>query len=315
MDDGDAPSRHRAACKCQCSASARCRSLAAARKSAVGSTDVDEAAAACRPLPGRRRQPVRYGRRLRGARPSGCSARRSKGRRDEWSWRPRSTVGWGRTERRRAVAPPHLTAARPACGGWAPTRSTCTRCTLRCRRHRSRRRCGRSTTWCGPARSATSAARTLGLAPDEVAGRLRRRLRAVRAQQIYYSLLGRDSSTSWCRSRSPRGWDPGLESARGRLPVRQVRARRGRPEGTRFAAAGRPGSVRPRARVTPLVEAVAEIAEARGVSPAAGRVNWLPPRAGVTSISSARATREQLESNLGAVRWSSPKEEITRLER
>ena len=79
--------------------------------------------------------------------PTGCrrrsSARRCAGRRDRRAARHQGPHADGRrAQRRRPLPPPHHPRrARRACGGWAPTTSTSTRCTSGTARPRSRRRC------------------------------------------------------------------------------------------------------------------------------------------------------------------------------
>ena len=85
-------------------------------------------------------------------------------------------------EQRQGRASPELRAAgaaRTACAGSAPTTSTSTSSTCPTRRRRSRTRSARSTSWCGRARCARSAAPTSP--PRSSARRRRRRGRAARA--------------------------------------------------------------------------------------------------------------------------------------
>ena len=97
-----------------------------------------------------------------GTRPRTCSAARSRASAGRaWRSSPRCTgppdragttvVCRASTSSRRATAP---------CAGSASTTSTCTRPTASTTRPRSRKRCGRSTTSCAPARSSTSAFRS-----------------------------------------------------------------------------------------------------------------------------------------------------------
>ena len=85
-----------------------------------------------------------------------------KGRRDKVIISTKGTfrIGPG-TQRRRLVSlPPDCGPSRPVCGGWAPTDIDLYQLHGFDALTPSRRCWARSTTWCAPARSATSAART-----------------------------------------------------------------------------------------------------------------------------------------------------------
>ena len=78
--------------------------------------------------------------------------------------------------------------------GSAPTTSTCIRSTASIRSRTSKTRCGRSTIWCAPARSATSAARTCAAwqLMKALAISREQQLERFRCTQSYYSLAGRE---------------------------------------------------------------------------------------------------------------------------
>jgi aryl-alcohol dehydrogenase-like predicted oxidoreductase len=145
-----------------------------------------------------------------------------------------------------------------------------------------------------------------------VADRLR--LQGYATQQINYSLLVRDAEYELVPIAIAEGigilvWSP---LAGGFL---SGKFRRGEPppEGTRFAAQGNRGSFDVD-QAYDVVEAVAEIAEARGVSSAQVALNWLTRRAGVSSVILGARTEEQLADNLGAATWTLTDEELQRLD-
>jgi aryl-alcohol dehydrogenase-like predicted oxidoreductase len=133
-------------------------------------------------------------------------------------------------------------------------------------------------------------------------------------QQINYSLLVREAEYELVPIAIAEGvgilvWSPlagGFLSGkfrRGETPV----------EGTRFAAQGNRGSF-DLEHGYDVVEAVADIAEARGVSPSQVALNWLTRRAGVTSVLIGARTEEQLADNLNAATWTLSDEELDRLD-
>lgn len=64
-----------------------------------------------------------------------------------------------------------------------------------------------------------------------------------------------------------------------------------------------------------IVEALREIAAARGKTPAQVALNWLLQQPGVTAPIIGARTPEQLEDNLGSVGWALTEDEIAQLER
>lgn len=142
----------------------------------------------------------------------------------------------------------------------------------------------------------------------------RERVQAYATQQINYSLLVREAEYELVPIAIAEGigilvWSP---LAGGFL---SGKFRRGEPlpEGTRFAAQGNRSGF-DQAHGYDVVEAVGQIAEARGVSSAQVAVNWLTQRAGVSSVILGARTEAQLTDNLGAASWSLSEEEIQRLD-
>jgi aryl-alcohol dehydrogenase-like predicted oxidoreductase len=142
------------------------------------------------------------------------------------------------------------------------------------------------------------------------------RLNAQRyaTQQINYSLLVREAEYELVPIAIAEGvgilvWSP---LAGGFL---SGKFRRGETlaEGTRFAAQGNRGSFDLEHGYA-VVEVVADIAEARGVSPAQVALNWLTRRAGVSSVLIGARTEEQLADNLNAATWALSDEELNRLD-
>jgi len=142
----------------------------------------------------------------------------------------------------------------------------------------------------------------------------RLRLQGYATQQINYSLLVRDAEYELVPIAIAEGvgilvWSP---LAGGFL---SGKFRRGEPspDGTRFAVQGNRGGFELE-QAYDVVEAVDEIAEARGVSSAQVALNWLTHRAGVSSVILGARTEEQLADNLGAASWSLGDDEIQRLD-
>jgi aryl-alcohol dehydrogenase-like predicted oxidoreductase len=145
-----------------------------------------------------------------------------------------------------------------------------------------------------------------------VANRLN--VQAYATQQINYSLLVREAEYELVPIAIAEGvgilvWSPlagGFLSGkfrRGETPV----------EGTRFAAQGNRDSF-DLEHGYDVVEAVADIAEARGVSPSQVALNWLTRRAGVSSVLVGARTEEQLADNLNAATWALSDAELDRLD-
>lgn len=134
------------------------------------------------------------------------------------------------------------------------------------------------------------------------------------SQQIYYSLAGREAEHELV----PLGLDQGVgilvwsPLAFGML---SGKFRRGQPdpEGARGTFAGAPGKVE-RARLDDITDALAGIAEARGVTLAQVAINWLLRKPGVTSVILGARTEAQLADNLAASSWTLSDEELKRLD-
>jgi aryl-alcohol dehydrogenase-like predicted oxidoreductase len=62
-----------------------------------------------------------------------------------------------------------------------------------------------------------------------------------------------------------------------------------------------------------IIEALTEIAQARGKTPAQVALNWLLQQPGVTAPIMGARTLAQLEENLGSVGWTLSAEEMARL--
>ncbi len=94
----------------------------------------------------------------------------------------------------------------------------------------------------------------------------------------------------------------------------KVRRDRAAPEGSRQSVMGPPGGLADPEGALDVVEALVEIAAARGVSPAQVALNWLLAKPGVTSLIVGARTLEQLADNLAAVEWSLDAAEVERLD-
>jgi aryl-alcohol dehydrogenase-like predicted oxidoreductase len=140
------------------------------------------------------------------------------------------------------------------------------------------------------------------------------KVQSYATQQINYSLLVREAEYELVPIAIGEGvgilvWGPlagGFLSGKFRRGETLV-------EGTRFAAQGNRGSF-DLERGYDVVEAVTDIAESRGVSPAQVALNWLTRRAGVSSILIGARTEEQLADNLNTATWALSDEELSRLD-
>jgi aryl-alcohol dehydrogenase-like predicted oxidoreductase len=141
----------------------------------------------------------------------------------------------------------------------------------------------------------------------------RLQLQRYATQQINYSLLVRDAEYELVPIAIAEGvgilvWSPlagGFLS--GKFRRGEVAA-----EGTRFAAQGDQGRFDLELAYD-VVDALADIAEARGVSSAQVALNWLTRRAGVSSVIVGARTEDQLSDNLGAATWTLTDAELQRL--
>ncbi len=134
------------------------------------------------------------------------------------------------------------------------------------------------------------------------------------SQQVNYSLVARELENELVPLSLDQGvgilvWSP---LAAGFL---SGKFRRGQdpPEGTRLSALGAPGTI-DEERGYDIVDALVEVAEAHGVSPAQAAINWLLRQRGVTSVIIGARNLEQLEDNLGAASWDMTEDELNRLD-
>ncbi|MBA2516270.1 MAG: aldo/keto reductase [Solirubrobacterales bacterium] len=135
------------------------------------------------------------------------------------------------------------------------------------------------------------------------------------SQQIYYSLQARDAEYELVPTTIDQGlgilvWSP---LAGGLLSGKYRRDQPG-PEGSRQLTDWNEPPVRDQEGLYDIVEALVEIAEARGASPAQVALAWLLGRPGVTSLVIGARTDEQLEDNLGAAEVELSEAELARLD-
>jgi len=129
----------------------------------------------------------------------------------------------------------------------------------------------------------------------------RRGLQRFVSQQIYYSLQSRDAEYELVPVALDQGvgilvWSP---LAGGLLSGKYRRGEQG-PEGSRQLTDWNEPPVRDEDQLYDVVDALVEIAEARGASPAQVALAWLLGRPGVASVVIGARTDEQLADNLGA---------------
>jgi aryl-alcohol dehydrogenase-like predicted oxidoreductase len=121
------------------------------------------------------------------------------------------------------------------------------------------------------------------------------------SQQIYYSLQARDAEYELVPVSLDQGlgilvWSP---LAGGLLSGKYRRDQEG-PEGSRHLTDWNEPPVRNEDQVYDIVDALVEIAEEHGASPAQAALAWTLGRPGVASIVVGARTEEQLADNLGA---------------
>jgi aryl-alcohol dehydrogenase-like predicted oxidoreductase len=143
----------------------------------------------------------------------------------------------------------------------------------------------------------------------------RRGLQRFVSQQIYYSLQARDAEYELIPAAIDQGvgimvWSPlagGLLSGkyrRGQTP----------PEGSRQLTDWNEPPVRDEEQLYDIIDALVEIADGRGVSPAQVALAWLLGRPGVSTVVVGARTEEQLADNLGAASLRLEDAESTRLD-
>ncbi|HEX3982466.1 MAG TPA: aldo/keto reductase, partial [Acidisoma sp.] len=121
------------------------------------------------------------------------------------------------------------------------------------------------------------------------------------SQQIYYSLQARDAENELVPVSLDQGlgilvWSP----LAGGLLSGKYRRGKGAPEGSRhFQDWGEP-PVHDETKLYDTIDALVEIAEARGISAAEVALAWLLGRPAVTSLVIGARTEEQLTTNLRA---------------
>ena len=135
------------------------------------------------------------------------------------------------------------------------------------------------------------------------------------SQQIYYSLQARDAEYELVPVALDQGlgilvWSP---LAGGLLSGKYRRGQDG-PEGSRHLTDWNEPPVRNEEQVYDIVDALVEIAEEHGASPAQVALAWTLGRPGVASLVIGARTDEQLADNLGAADLVLSAEERTRLD-
>jgi aryl-alcohol dehydrogenase-like predicted oxidoreductase len=143
----------------------------------------------------------------------------------------------------------------------------------------------------------------------------RERLERFSVLQAHYSLVARELEHELVPLCLDQGvgilvWSP----LSGGFLTGKVRRGRPRPEGSRSSAMGPPGGLADEQSALDVVEALVEIAEARGASPAQVALNWLSGRPGISSLIVGARTEEQLADNLAATGWDLTADEAARLE-
>jgi aryl-alcohol dehydrogenase-like predicted oxidoreductase len=143
----------------------------------------------------------------------------------------------------------------------------------------------------------------------------RRGLQRFVSQQIYYSLQARDAEYELVPVALDQRvgilvWSP---LAGGLLSGKYRRGNQG-PEGSRHLTDWNEPPVRDEDQLYDVIDAVVEIAEEHGASPAQVALAWLLGRPGVTSVVIGARTDEQLADNLGAAGLELGAEERARLD-
>jgi aryl-alcohol dehydrogenase-like predicted oxidoreductase len=135
------------------------------------------------------------------------------------------------------------------------------------------------------------------------------------SQQIYYSLQARDAEYEIIPASIDQGvgimvWSP----LAGGLLSGKYRRGQDAPEGSRHLSEWNEPPVRDESRLYDVIDALVEIADGRGVSPAQIALAWLLGRPGVATIVVGARTEEQLADNLGAASVQLEDAERTRLD-
>jgi aryl-alcohol dehydrogenase-like predicted oxidoreductase len=135
------------------------------------------------------------------------------------------------------------------------------------------------------------------------------------SQQVHLSLQAREAEYEIVPSAIDQGlglliWSP----LAGGLLSGKYRRGQDAPAGTRQAAGWTEPPVYDEDKLYDTIEAIVEVAEGRGASPAQVALAWLLERPGVTSLIVGARTDEQLADNLAAASLSLSAEETARLE-
>lgn len=143
----------------------------------------------------------------------------------------------------------------------------------------------------------------------------RERLVRLRALQAHYSLLSRELELELVPACLDQGvgilvWSP----LSGGFLTGKVRRGGTAPDGSRGAAMPPPGGLADPDAAHDIVDALVDVASARGVSPAQVALNWLLAKPGVTSVIVGARTEEQLADNLAASGWQLTPGEVERLD-
>jgi aryl-alcohol dehydrogenase-like predicted oxidoreductase len=143
----------------------------------------------------------------------------------------------------------------------------------------------------------------------------RRNLQRFISQQIYYSLQARDAEYELVPVALDQGvgilvWSP---LAGGLLSGKYRRDQAG-PEGSRHLTDWGEPPVRDEDKLYDTIDALVEIADGRGASPAQVALAWLLGRPGVASVVVGARTDEQLADNLGAADLTLEDDERARLD-
>jgi aryl-alcohol dehydrogenase-like predicted oxidoreductase len=134
------------------------------------------------------------------------------------------------------------------------------------------------------------------------------------SQQINYSLLARDAEHELVpagldQKAGIMAWSPlqfGLLSGK-------FRRGEAKPAGSRLNTLDAPGTI-DEERLYRVVDALSEIAAARGVTVAQAALNWLMRKPGVDTVIIGARTEEQLKDNLGTASFLLSEEEVIRLD-
>ncbi|MGD9695205.1 MAG: aldo/keto reductase [Thermoleophilia bacterium] len=143
----------------------------------------------------------------------------------------------------------------------------------------------------------------------------REHLERYRVLQAHYSLIARELEHEHIPLCLDQGvgvlvWSP----LSGGFLTGKVRRDAPAPQGSRGAVMGPPGGLASPDVAFDTVDALVEIAEGRGASPAQVALNWLLAKPGVTSLIVGARDERQLADNLAAAGWSLSPEEVARLD-